>query len=213
MTSFYREEKSERNFVGVNITPNLETQDYTPFLSLNEFEYCAKEMLEYADYLVLNLSNAKTEGLKQFYTKEKMISLIKSIQKIRATEIGYLAALEFEEHLFREKARDAKLNENQAGDNLYIYNNYEKSRPSYPHKTPLLFIKIDSGLSPEKLAEIGNIANETKLDGIIIGSFAETSKEIEEAQYEIKRTYKSGQALAKEANRALSILYQKTGGL
>ena len=51
LTAFYRDynEKKIQNkeLVGINILPNLETQEYTPFLTLNEFEYGAKEMLEY----------------------------------------------------------------------------------------------------------------------------------------------------------------------
>jgi len=158
------------------------------------------------------LSNAHTEGLKQFQKLDKLKELIQQIQKIRTIETGYLAALEYETSIFQEKGYPF-LEEVENRSAYYIYNHYEKSIPIFPRKTPLLFIKIDSNLPNEKLIEIAKIANETKLDGIIVGSYVEASKDIEESQYEVTRNYKSGITLQEDANRALALLYKNTGGM
>ena len=56
---------NSKNLIGVNIMANLETQESVPYLTHLDFGRSIKELTEFCDFVVLNLSeDLETSGIK-----------------------------------------------------------------------------------------------------------------------------------------------------
>jgi dihydroorotate dehydrogenase len=71
---------SEKNkgILGVNIGPNKDTIDQK-----SDFALGLKSFLDIADYITINISSPNTKGLRDFHEKDKLESLLLTLNKIR----------------------------------------------------------------------------------------------------------------------------------
>lgn len=85
--------------MGVNVMANLETQESVPYLTHSDFVKNIKELTDFCDYAVINLTHDKnSSGIKQYYHNEAALDkLLKSVKDARNNELGKLAAFEFEQ--------------------------------------------------------------------------------------------------------------------
>ena len=88
--------------IGVCIEANSDTLDSVPYLTHQDFQKQIAELNDLCDYIVVSLSSggaygAKSSGLNQYYTNPKALDkLLKTTSDTRATELGKLAAFEYE---------------------------------------------------------------------------------------------------------------------
>lgn len=198
----------QKRFVGLNVLPNLETQEHTPYLLDTEYEQCARELVEYADYLVLNLANTShNEAIAQFKSEQKLRALIRKVQRSKTLEAGYQAAFDYE---IKEVLKDKKVDQATIENNAFnaIYNHYDRNTPIAQRRTPLLFIKIDATMKKEELEKIGKVALEERLDGIVVGS----SIEEPESKADVYGDQIGGKPTQESATEALRNLYRITQG-
>jgi len=206
-------DKNEKEFgedrlVGINIIPNVETQESAPYLTDIEFEQCAREISEYADYLLLDISNAKNDAISQYKSDKKLGDLIKKIKRLRTLETGYQAAYDYETKvILKNKVVEQSTIENNAFHS--IFNHYEKNNPLTQKKTPLLFVKIDANLTKEELGRVAKVALSEGLDGIVVGS---CSSGTSSSRGDVQKELIGGKPNKEKANEALKSLYQLTQG-
>ncbi len=65
--------------IGINIGKNSTTQIEN---SISDYEYCMKELYEYADYITLNISSPNTEDLRLLHLSEYLEDFLQKIKKI-----------------------------------------------------------------------------------------------------------------------------------
>ena len=85
--------------LGVNIQANLDTQSSVPYLTHQDFIRNIKDLTDFCDYAVINLCNDKnSSGIKQYYNNDAALDkLLKSAVDARNSQLGRLAALEYEQ--------------------------------------------------------------------------------------------------------------------
>ena len=212
--------KHAKNIVGVNIRPNIEAEELTPYLCDIDYEYCAKEILECADYIVLNIADAKNEGIKQFYSEQNLKSLIEKIKDILYLNVGLSKALEIESLIEKKHVEpipvgvtpgqnivNIGIKENQSPK--FVSDFYEATLKEYKAYTPLILLKIDSNISEVEQKTIAKVALESGIDGLVIGSMGTNNMNEFTAK---KFKYKNGAILNQAADDALKKMYQLTKG-
>jgi len=193
----------ENRFLGINIAPNTETLDNAPYLAESDFEQCSREMMEYSDYLVLNLAGTKLEGALLFESENKLRELIRKVKKARTLEIGYQTAYDYEKStILKNRVVEQTSLENNTFHS--VYNHYEKNNPTVIRRTPLLMIKVDASESKTQLAKYAKVALEEGLDGIVVGSHLESTSG--------KNLIAGGRFTRNSALEALKLIYQTTQG-
>ena len=206
LVSFYREniQKSNRALIGLNLRPSTEVQDYTPQFAENDFRYLVKEVCEACDYIVVNLSNANGAGMKQFYNKDKLNSLLRGIKNDLQMEIGQQAAEEhFKSLQMTKKANQEKQHIGRFDQmTLNIGDCYQRSLPFKPITVPMIFLKIDDNLSESQLHSFAQLAVSNSISGIIVGS----------CQHNNDSSLIGGQNNPKIANQSLATLYKASQG-
>lgn len=193
----------ENRLLGINIVPNTETLDNAPYLAESDFEQCSREMMEYSDYLVLNVAAAKVQGTVLFQSEKKLRELIRKVRRARTLEIGYQTAFDYEKGtLLKNRVVEQTSLENNTFHS--VYNHYEKNNPAIVKRTPLLLIKVDPNESQTQLATYAKVALEEGLDGIVVGSHSE--------QTTGKGLIAGGKLTRTSALEALKLIYQTTQG-
>ena len=198
--------KNLNRVLGINIVPNIESQEHTPYLIDSEFEQEAREVFEYGDYLVLNLANGRNEAILQFKSDKKLAGLIRKIRKARTLETGYQAAFDYEiNEVLKGKVLDQTSDETKQLS--IVFNHYDRNTPVVQRKTPLLFIKIDANQTSEELQKIAKVALEEGLDGIVVGSALEYKDANKDKSEKLGGSETSSYALS-----ALRDIYKVTQG-
>ena len=71
-------QNEKKGILGINIGPNNDTKDQK-----NDFSLGFKFFFDVADYVTVNISSPNTQGLRDFHEQEKLIDLLKSLNKIK----------------------------------------------------------------------------------------------------------------------------------
>jgi len=197
------ESYGENRLLGINVVPNIETIEHAPYLAESDFEQCSREMMEYSDYLVLNIAAAKLQGTPLFQSENKLRELIRKVKKARTLETGYQTAYDYEKSTV---LKNRVIEQTSLENNTFhsVYNHYEKSNPGVIRRTPLLLIKVDANESKTQLVTYAKVALEEGIDGIVVGSHSEKSSD--------KGMISGGRSNKTAAVEALKHIYQTTQG-
>lgn len=76
LAAFRNKEMNSQGLVGVNLGKNLTTED-----AASDYALGTRELAQYADYIVINVSSPNTAGLRSLQNKEKLHHLISVVQQ------------------------------------------------------------------------------------------------------------------------------------
>ena len=88
--------------IGVNVKAQYETMLSVPYLTHLDYARQVRELTEFVDYVVLNLSEELgTSGMLQYYKRgtNAMNKLLEGTHKARVNELGKVAACQHESYL------------------------------------------------------------------------------------------------------------------
>ena len=206
-----KEPVNTKKLVGINIKPNIETEEFTPYLLESELDQCAREVLEYGDYLVLNLAGSSNDRRQLLLNEKKLRSLIKAVQKTRTLTTGYHAAFDFEQ---KNVLKDRVVEPSALENNTFhaVYNHYDRNSPIAQRKTPMIFIKTDATLTKAENQSIARIALEEGLDGMVVGSSSQEVKSSSNSKSVNRTENVGGKPNQNSSLAALRDIYQVTQG-
>ncbi|CDW86567.1 dihydroorotate dehydrogenase [Stylonychia lemnae] len=146
------------SIIGVNVQANLDTQRSIPYLTHTDFTKNIRELNDLCDYVVLNLTeDANSNGLSQYYKNEKALEkLISESVKARNSELGKLAALEYEladQDLYRDYT-------------FSLRRYYQRNSMISTLKPMMIFLQISLNYVQDKQKFLATIISKCKIHGI-----------------------------------------------
>ena len=181
---------NENALLGLTLSPSKSTIDSVPYLIATDFESAVTSVLEFSDYIVINLTErdkskrAAIMGLRQ---KDELTRLVRKVRRRIAIDLGKIAALEY-----------SKL-QNEQSSTPEIVDVYEQVRKVMirnslmsKNTVPLVLLKIDSYLTEQEYKDIAEVMIAENVDGVIIGSTVPVNVGIKDKS---KRKYTSEVAL------------------
>lgn len=139
--------------LGINITANIETQESVPYLTHFDYEKSLAMLVEFADFIVINISRAETPGLNMYRNEESLRKFLGKLVKTKNSELGKIAALEYE----------SVYSTSSSFDKSPVREKYSRNGLLSKLKPPSLWLKVDSDLSKEEYMAIGKVIKENKL--------------------------------------------------
>ena len=127
-----------------------------------DFVKSVSDMIEFADYLVIDLDQPDSIGLSQYYNSEKSLNkLLAQVDRKRRLELGKIAAFEFE-----------NLTQDITNPRLSVRQNFQRNSIVSTLHPPMLMLKIDGAYikSMKQLDLFKKACIKNNFDGIILKS-------------------------------------------
>ncbi|CAI2368583.1 unnamed protein product [Moneuplotes crassus] len=200
--------------VGLTIVPSKTTIDSIPYLIKSDYEQCIEVIVEFSDYIVINITErdkSKRKVAALLREENELRKLIKMVRNKLIMTLGKVAALEYSKI-------DPQSSQNEVIDisqevRKVIYRNSLISK----NNVPLIFLKVDSYLSEEEYKTIAKICEEEHVDGIVVGSTVPINVGLKDKSQRIFKEEVAlggagGEITQKYSNSALKTLYTLTKG-